>query len=113
MKVPFDKRQTPRVPIYWEVTVVNSSGTFKGKGRDLSLGGVGVYLEKLPPVGSNIELSFKIPDNNVTVNTSGEVIYHFRGEPGTADDWMGVKFTRMDNESHNHIREYFLRNQKK
>ena len=51
-----EKRRTTRVPIHFKVKVETVRGTFNGMGRDISEGGIGVYLKKLPPIGSPVRL---------------------------------------------------------
>jgi len=70
----YEKRRTNRVPIAFKVKVESSRGTMHGLGRDLSEGGVGVHLQKLPPVGSPVELSFRLPGSNQDITVTGEVI---------------------------------------
>ncbi len=102
----YEKRRTNRVPIAFKVKVESSRGTMHGLGRDLSEGGVGVHLQKLPPVGSPVELSFRLPGSNQDITVTGEVMYQERGQPGTGDDWVGVRFLRMDATSQQLIRKF-------
>ncbi len=101
-----ERRRTPRVPLPCNVKVETVRGTFNGRGRDLSDGGIGVYLHKLPPVGSQVTVSFQLPRQDASVEATGEVRYHSRGAPGTQDDWMGIKFLRMDQASQVSIHRY-------
>lgn len=102
----FEKRRTNRVPVAFKVKVQSSRGTMHGVGRDLSEGGLGVVLHKLPPVGSPVELTFRLPGNEQDITVTGEVMYQERGQPGTADDWVGIRFLRMDVESQQSIRKF-------
>ncbi|RME28966.1 MAG: PilZ domain-containing protein [Deltaproteobacteria bacterium] len=102
----YEKRRTLRVPVAFKVRVETKFGVMHGMGRDLSEGGMGVYLKKLPPVGSPVELSFEIPGSGRKVNITGEVMYQKRGKAGTDDDWIGVRFLRMDAESQLAIRDF-------
>jgi c-di-GMP-binding flagellar brake protein YcgR len=100
----YDKRRTLRIPIHFKVKVGTVRGTFNGIGRDLSEGGMGVYLPKLPPVGSAVDIEFDLPRAEVHVVATGEVTYHQRGGSGT--DWVGIRFVRMDTGSHDRIRAF-------
>ena len=105
-----DKRRTPRLAIGFKVKVDTKMGTFNGVGRDLSEGGIGVYLRKLPPIGSPVEVRFQLPDRDHVIEVTGEVMYHRRGEPGVHDDWMGVRFLRMDAASQAVLHSYLKAN---
>lgn len=106
MSLGSDKRRTLRVPVAFRVKVDTVRGRFNGVGRDLSEGGMGVYLPKLPPVGSAVEIEFSLTENAPVIRASGEVSYHQRSGGGTASDWMGVRFVRMDASSHEAIRRF-------
>ena len=93
---PQEKRRSPRVPLSGKVKVETVRGTFNAHGRDLSDGGMGVYLAKLPPLNSPITVRFQLPSMEEVLEITGEVKYHQRGRPGTGDDWMGIRFLRMD-----------------
>jgi uncharacterized protein (TIGR02266 family) len=101
-----EKRRTPRVPLSCKVKVETVRGTFHTQGRDLSDGGIGVYLTKLPPIGSPVTVRFQLPGLEAHIEVTGEVKYHNRGQPGMGDDWIGVRFLRMDAPSQTAIHQY-------
>ena len=104
-----ERRLRPRVPLACKVKVETIRGTFTGKGRNLSEGGIGVYLQKLPPVGSQVTVHFQLPGRSqpeTSIEATGEVLYVMRGKPGSQDDWMGIKFLRMDQASQANIQMY-------
>lgn len=105
-----EKRRTPRVPLSGKVKVETVRGTFNAHGRDLSDGGMGVYLTKLPPLGSPITVRFTLPNLTDTIEITGEVKYHERGRPGVGDDWIGIRFLRMDASSQTAIHGYVKAN---
>jgi len=101
-----EKRRTPRVPIHFKVKVETVRGTFNGMGRDISEGGIGVYLKKLPPIGSPVEVIFQFPNADSPIQITGEVMYHHRGGAGVRDDWLGIRFVRMDADSQSQIQKF-------
>ncbi len=101
-----EKRRTARVPIHFKVKVETVRGTFNGMGRDISEGGIGVYLKKLPPIGSPVEVIFQFPHAESNIQITGEVMYHHRGGAGVRDDWMGIRFVRMDGDSQSEIHKF-------
>jgi len=100
----YEQRRTVRVPLLIPVKVRSSIGTFQGQGRDISMGGIGVYLQRLPPEGSMIEVRLSLPKGDKPIEVTGEVVYVKRGGP--ADNWMGIRFTRMDADSAAALRSY-------
>ncbi len=105
-----EKRRTPRVTLSCKVKAETTSGTFTGQGRDLSEGGMGVYLRKLPAVGSTVTVRFELPREESPIEATAEVRYLHREGPGVHDDWMGIKFTRMDTASQKCIKAYVKEN---
>ena len=105
-----EKRRTRRVPIHFKVKVETVKGTFNGMGRDISEGGIGVYLKKLPRIGSPVEVIFQLPNAESSVQITGEVMYHHRGGAGVRDDWMGIRFVRMDAYSQSQILKFVKTN---
>lgn len=102
----YEKRETLRVPIHFKVKVETVRGTYTGMGRDISEGGIGVYLKKLPPIGSTVKVMFDLPRAEEPIGITGEVMYHKRGGAGVQDDWMGIKFVRMDANSQSMIHKF-------
>jgi len=101
-----EKRRTPRVPIHFKVKVETTRGTFNGMGRDISEGGIGVYVKKLPPIGSPVEVIFQFPNADSPIQITGEVMYHHRGGAGVRDDWMGIRFVRMGADSQAQVHRF-------
>lgn len=106
MSLGSEKRRTLRVPVAFRVKVDTVRGRFNGVGRDLSEGGMGIYLPKLPPVGSAVEVEFSLAESQPAISASAEVSYHQRSSAGAASDWMGVRFVRMDATAHEAIRRF-------
>lgn len=105
-----EKRRTPRVSLTGKVRVETKRGAFHGQGRDLSEGGMGVYLRKLPEVGSTVEVQFRLPRAEEQIEATAEVRYHRREGPGIHDDWVGLKFVRMGVDSQKRIKAYVKEN---
>jgi uncharacterized protein (TIGR02266 family) len=105
-----EKRRTPRVPLPTKVRVETIRGTFNARGRDLSDGGMGIYMPKLPPLGSPVTVQFSLPNMQETIEITAEVRYHERGRPGTSDDWMGIRFLRMDSSSQTAVHGFVKKN---
>lgn len=105
-----EKRRTPRVPLLTKVRVETVRGTYNTQGRDLSEGGMGIYMPKLPPLDSQVTVQFSLPNKEETIEITAEVKYHERGRPGTSDDWMGIRFLRMDSNSQTAVHGFVKKN---
>jgi c-di-GMP-binding flagellar brake protein YcgR len=105
-----EKRRTPRVPLLTKVRVETVRGTVNTQARDLSVGGMGIYMHKLPPLESPVTVQFSLPNKKETIEITAEVKYHERGQPGTSDDWMGIRFLRMDSESQTAVHGFVKKN---
>jgi hypothetical protein len=65
-----------------------------------------VFIKKLPPIKSQVELSFQLPGQQSQVQVTGEVTHQQRD---TQDQlWIGIKFLRMSLDSQKAI-EAFLK----
>ncbi len=99
-----ERRLTRRVPVAFRVKVETARGTFHGTGRDLSEGGLSVFLKNIPPMSSSVEVSFLLPGTQQPVQVTGEVLHQER-EAG-ADTWVGIRFLRMDGACQQAIRQF-------
>ena len=75
-------RYTPRTPMVCPISVSFQSCTIHGIVRDISAGGVFVYLNCRPPLHTEVDFSLRLDDGNVT--GSGEVIRIEESRPGAA-----------------------------
>ncbi len=100
-----ERRQTPRVAISFRVKVETPRGTFQGTGRDLSEGGLSVFLKNSPPLKSAVEISFQLPGSGRPVRVTGEVMHQQREAAGS-EGWVGIRFLRMDLDSQQAIRNF-------
>jgi len=78
--------------------------------RDLGSGGVFIQTKNPQPQGSNIELTFTIPDSKETLTTEGKVIWvqPFLAERKELTAGMGVQFSKFSDE-HRKILEDFVK----
>ena len=75
-------RYTPRTPMVCPISVSFQSCTIHGIVRDISAGGIFVYLNSRPPLHTNVDFSLRLQDENVT--GSGKVIRIEESTPGAA-----------------------------
>ena len=75
-------RLTPRTFMVCAISVSFQSCTVHGIVRDISAGGVFVYLYSRPPLHTEVDFSLRLQDENVTC--SGKVIRIEESTPGAA-----------------------------
>ena len=77
---------------------------------DLSDGGVLIQTETLLPVGTKLELIFKLPNSIKLIEVSGEVAWvnesQHDQDPDKLIPGMGVKFINLDPESKKYIIDF-------
>lgn len=75
-------RYTPRTSMVCPISVTFHSCTAHGIVRDISAGGIFVYLRAKPPMHTKVDFSLQLQDGNVT--GSGEIIRIEESTPGAA-----------------------------
>lgn len=68
-----DRRESPRVPIKVLVRQVELGGSFEEREGDIALGGM-YFQDKHLPVGTKVELRFKVPGVGADVRVEGEIL---------------------------------------
>ena len=109
-----ERREARRYGLDWPVTVIgidNAAERFEVEGtlRDLSSNGAYTYLENLPPVGSKLSISIKLPFNKeVWMSYSAQAV---RVEAETAGTGVALKFdtSRPEFENSRKREEYLAR----
>jgi uncharacterized protein (TIGR02266 family) len=82
---------------------------------DLSEGGVLIQTESPLPVGTRVDIKFRLPGGIKLIETKGEVVWSHPTIPNGADlnlvPGMGVKFLNLDEKSRKYI-EAFIKNER-
>jgi uncharacterized protein (TIGR02266 family) len=94
-----EQRRAWRSALLLEVTYEGAGVRAERRISDISV--TGVYIETISPVpvGSNLKLTFTLPDGS-TVNTAGVVVH---SQPQTG---IGVEFTDLKREDARRIRQF-------
>jgi len=77
-----NQRSSPRSFIVCPISVTFESQVVHGIVRDISAGGIFLYLNSSPPLHSEIDFSLKLGNENVT--GSGQVVRIEEAAPGAA-----------------------------
>jgi uncharacterized protein (TIGR02266 family) len=101
------RRQHSRHDVEIEVTMESESNFYMGLTENLSEGGLFIATHVLKPLGTQIEVSFKLPDVAEAIKVTGTVRWLREYSP-TSDTspGMGVRFEQIDHHQIEHIRQF-------
>lgn len=105
-----ERRRSPRVRLETEVSFESETNFFTGFAEDISDGGLFVATYNLQPIGTEIEVSFTLPDGRL-LNLSGKVRWvrdprDFLDTSGEQQPGMGVQFEGMTEDDKAAIAEF-------
>ena len=101
------RRQHLRHNVELEVTMESETNFYMGLTENLSEGGLFIATHVLKPLGTQIEVSFKLPDMPEPIKVTGTVRWLREYSP-TSDTspGMGVRFDQIDQQHVEHIRNF-------
>jgi uncharacterized protein (TIGR02266 family) len=101
------RRQHLRHNVELEVTMESETNFYMGLTENLSEGGLFIATHVLKPLGTQIEVSFKLPEAPETIKVTGTVRWLREYSP-TSDTspGMGVRFEHIDQEQVEYIRKF-------
>ena len=101
------RRSSARRDIALEVTLESESNFYMGLTENLSEGGLFIATHALQPLGSPIEVSFKLPQSGEAIKVVGTVRWvREYSETSDAGPGMGVRFDDISTESADMIRDF-------
>ena len=102
-----EARQHQRHNVELEVTMESETNFYMGLTENLSEGGLFIATHVLKPLGTQIEVSFKLPDAPESIKVTGTVRWLREYSP-TSDTspGMGVRFEQIDQHQVEHIRNF-------
>jgi uncharacterized protein (TIGR02266 family) len=90
------RREHDRFSVELEVNVMSEHNLYAGLAENLSAGGVFIATHKLQKVGSKIELSLRMPDNEEEFPVVGEVRWvRLYNEHSDTSPGLGVRFLEL------------------
>jgi uncharacterized protein (TIGR02266 family) len=101
------RRQHHRHNVELEVTMESETNFYMGLTENLSEGGLFIATHVLKPLGTQIEVSFKLPGASESLKLTGTVRWLREYSP-TSDTspGMGVRFEQIDQHQVEHIRAF-------
>ena len=103
-----ERRRAERADLVVRVDYQTVDELFSEFARNINEGGVFVESESPHPLGTRVDLQFKLPGSDEPVQVTGSVV---RMSPGSADEpsGMGIVFDDLDKETRQRINELVRR----
>jgi uncharacterized protein (TIGR02266 family) len=101
------RRQSQRFQVDLELTLQSESTIWMGHAENVSDGGVFVVTRELKPIGTEVELTIKLPGSMVPIWTLGVVCW-IRDTAGNVDAplGMGIQFRLITDDALRKIRDF-------
>jgi uncharacterized protein (TIGR02266 family) len=103
-----EKRQLMRVPVEAAVHCETSERSMTATARNLSRGGVCVQTDVVLPVGTEINLSWMLPEQDVAITAKAVIAWAHAAAPGTRTPTMGLKFVELSAEQQDAIADFVI-----
>ncbi len=107
-EVQIERRNEQRVSVRAGVTMNSESNFYIGLANNISEGGIFLATYDLLPVGSTIEVEFRLPGNDKPIRASAEVRWH-RQVAISHDDapvGFGAQFVSIDEADKKRLQEF-------
>jgi uncharacterized protein (TIGR02266 family) len=106
------RRNAQRFQVELELTLQSESTIWIGQAANVSDGGVFVATKELKPIGTEVEMTLRLPGNLLPVWTLGVVCW-IRETSGRADAplGMGIQFRLIADDSLRRIRDFIRQRQ--
>lgn len=101
------RRQSQRFQVDLELTLQSESTIWIGHAENVSDGGVFVVSKELKPIGTEVEMTIKLPGVNMPVWAVGTVVW-IRESSGKVDAplGMGIQFRLIADDALRRIRDF-------
>ncbi|MCH7644750.1 MAG: TIGR02266 family protein [Myxococcales bacterium] len=103
-----ERRASPRADIVVRVNYQNVDSLFSEFARNINDGGIFVETETPQPVGTNVELEFKLPGADQPIEVVGNVVRSISAADLTDSDatpGMGIEFENLGSDVRQQINE--------
>ncbi len=102
-----ERRASPRADIVVRVNYQNVDSLFSEFARNINDGGIFIETETPQPIGTNIELEFKLPGADLPIKVVGNVVRSISADQAESDAiaGMGIEFENLDSDVRQEINE--------
>jgi type IV pilus assembly protein PilZ len=108
---PGIRRSSPRADIVVRVNYQTVDSLFSEFARNINDGGLFVETDTPQPVGTSVELEFKLPGADRPIEVIGNVVRSIDSDQATPDGvaGMGIEFENLDSDVREQINEIIQR----
>ena len=108
VRVRKNKRKQLRYSVSIKVDLRSRDIFFSNYVTNLSNGGLFVRTKKAAPINSEVSLKLRFPASDMTIETTGKVIWTFDIKKGTGCIYpgMGIKFKKLPPEIWSYLERY-------
>ena len=102
-----ERRASPRADIVVRVNYQNVDSLFSEFARNINDGGIFVETDTPQPIGTNVELEFKLPGADQPIKVVGNVVRSVSADQVESDGiaGMGIEFENLDSDVRQQINE--------
>jgi type IV pilus assembly protein PilZ len=106
-----ERRSSPRADIVVRVNYQTVDSLFSEFARNINDGGIFVETDTPQPVGTSVELEFKLPGADQPIEVIGNVVRSIESDQVTPDGvtGMGIEFENLDSDVRQQINEIIQR----
>jgi type IV pilus assembly protein PilZ len=106
-----ERRSSPRADIVIRVNYQTVDSLFSEFARNINDGGIFVETDNPQPIGTSVELEFKLPGADRPIEVIGNVVRSIDADQATPDGiaGMGIEFENLDSDVRQQINEIIQR----
>ena len=99
-----ERRSSPRTDLVVRVNYQTVDDLFSEFARNINEGGIFIETETPQPIGTSVQLEFKLPGADRPIEVIGRVVRAEQGEPSGVTG-IGIEFENLDAELRQQINE--------
>jgi type IV pilus assembly protein PilZ len=106
-----ERRSSPRAELVVRVNYQTVDSLFSEFARNINDGGIFVETDTPQPIGTSVELEFKLPGADRPIEVIGNVVRSIESDQATPDGvaGMGIEFENLDSDVREQINEIIQR----
>ena len=106
-----ERRSSPRAELVVRVNYQTVDSLFSEFARNINDGGLFVETDTPQPIGTSVELEFKLPGADRPIEVIGNVVRSIESDQATPDGvaGMGIEFENLDSDVREQINEIIQR----
>lgn len=103
------RRSTPRAPLNRPVRVKVGDKERQGRGIEVGVGGMSLWLDAVPQKGQMVTVSFSLPNSAKQITAMSEVAWSKSGSSSQKRGRMGIRFVALPRDEREEIRSFVTR----